>query len=200
MSFRMRVGGQSGTAIRSTTSSAEAESAPAPPISAAVAVAPASTASFLTQVMFRFPPDALLVLSSSGVQGLAQRKAGARSEDMDLAGVDDDGHGIAGLQADGLGLGEDHAQHLARRRERDHGDITERLDEMDGCVEAAVPRAGEADVARPDPEHRPLARLGGVRAQRQRAERRLEAMAVLPHDGFDEVDRRRADLAGDVEV
>src|SRR5215217_4293801 len=69
MSFMMRVGGQSGTAIRSTTSPAEAEPAPAPPISAAVAVAPASTASFLTQVMFRFPPDGLLVPSSSGVQG-----------------------------------------------------------------------------------------------------------------------------------
>jgi hypothetical protein len=30
--------------------------------------------------MFRFSPDGLLVPSSSGVQGLAQRKAGARSE------------------------------------------------------------------------------------------------------------------------
>src|SRR5688572_6870856 len=92
--FMMRVGGQSGTAIVSTTSSAEAMLAP-PTISVAAKLAAvANPFSFVITVIVRFPPMVNRIASG---RASGHRLAACGTEDVDLGSIDGDGNGIAGF-------------------------------------------------------------------------------------------------------
>src|SRR5271155_4912343 len=92
-SFRMCVGGQSGTAMFSVTSAAEAGTTAAPVITASAA-ALAAVASFVCHCMLA---SSLYMLRLS-----AKRRPVMPAEEVKLGSIDDDRQGVARLHANGL--------------------------------------------------------------------------------------------------
>src|SRR5271167_3115976 len=103
-SFMMCVGGQSGTAILSVTSAAEA-GARAAPVMTAITAAPAAAANFDCHCMLASSPYVLRLS--------VKRRPVVLAEQVKLGSIDDDRQDVAGLHADGLCLGQHDAQGCA---------------------------------------------------------------------------------------
>src|ERR1043165_2151412 len=79
----------------------------------------------------------------------------ARStEDVKLAWIENDGRLLAGLQARRGRFRQHHAERLAAALHRPDRHAAQRLQHGDAGAEALLAPAREADVARPDADHR----------------------------------------------
>src|SRR5664279_4851139 len=144
ISFMMRVGGQSGTAMWSTTSSADALMAPPKVMKLTKPRAVARLFSLVLLFISCFLPlfNGLLRLTacfSSPASGHDLATGGA--EDVNIVCIDDNGGGIADLDGCGLRLGQHHAQRFPARQDGNNGDITQRFEQsdfrLDGFLAAA---------------------------------------------------------------
>src|SRR6187431_912559 len=109
--FMMRVGGQSGTAIVSVTSSAYADIVP-PVISVAAKPAAATMPLiFVDTVIFRFPPFSVPFFSF-WPRASGDHLPARSSEDVELAWIENHGRLLPRLQARRSGFRQHHAQRL----------------------------------------------------------------------------------------